>query len=91
MVQGSGRSYSSIRDPRTGGREITKVRGAELLTWAADKRLTAWERVTSLDEPYTPRPVLVTIGSDKVVPLSGPVELAAGSGTVVWEPVFAQR
>ncbi|MFE2418003.1 WD40 repeat domain-containing protein [Streptomyces hokutonensis] len=82
-----GKSYSSIRDPLT-GKEITKVRGAQLLAWADDKHLIAWERTTSLDAPYVPRLVLVTIGSDKVVPLSGPYK---NIEKVVWKPVFAER
>ncbi|MEU8852920.1 WD40 repeat domain-containing protein [Streptomyces sp. NPDC048564] len=90
-VDGSpGRSYSSIRDPRT-GKEVTKVRGAELLAWADDKRLIAWERVTGLDESYRPRLVLVTIGSDKVVPLSGVREPDRDEKRQGWEPVFARR
>ncbi|MGW4869540.1 WD40 repeat domain-containing protein [Streptomyces chartreusis] len=90
-VNGSpGRSYSSIRDPRT-GKEITKVRGAHLLAWADEKRLIAWERVTSLDEEYRPRLVLVTIGSDKVVPLSGVREESLNAERQEWEPVFARR
>nr|WSY55814.1 WD40 repeat domain-containing protein [Streptomyces sp. NBC_00886] len=82
-----GKSYSSIRDPLT-GKEITKVRGATLLAWADDRRLIAWERTTSLEEPYLPRLVLVTIGSDKVVPLSGTYK---GIEKTFWEPVFAER
>ncbi len=88
-VAGSpGRSYSSIRDPRT-GEEITKVRGGHLLAWVDDKRLIAWERVTSLEEEYRPQLVLVTIGSDKVVPLSGSREESLERQA--WEPVFARR
>ncbi|KUM81884.1 hypothetical protein [Streptomyces curacoi] len=86
-----GKSYSSIRDPRT-GKEITKVRGAHLLAWADDRRLIAWERVTGLNETYRPQLVLVTIGSDKVVPLSGVrEEPAKGVDWDTWEPVFARR
>ncbi|MEU6258162.1 WD40 repeat domain-containing protein [Streptomyces sp. NPDC047043] len=85
-----GKSYSSIRDPRT-GKEITRVRGAHLLAWADDKRLIAWERVTSLDETYRPRLVLVTIGSDKVVPLSGVSDQQGFDGGLEWQPVFARR
>ncbi|MGW5654518.1 WD40 repeat domain-containing protein [Streptomyces humi] len=84
-----GKSYSSIRDPRTGN-EITKVRGAELLAWADDRRLVAWERVTGLDEPYRARLVLVTIGSDRIVPLSG-VQKEMFEETKGWQPVFVRR
>lgn len=82
------KSYSSIRDPRT-GEEITKVRGAELIAWVDDRRLIAWERAAG-SEPYRPRLALVTIGSDKVQWLSG----AREQGPDIrwnWEPVFARR
>ncbi|WP_420312060.1 WD40 repeat domain-containing protein [Streptomyces sp. YS-B37] len=82
-----GKSYSSIRDPRT-GKEITKVRGSHLLAWVDDRRLIAWERTTSLEETYLPRLVLVTIGSDKDVPLSGTYK---DIYTKYWAPVFAER
>ncbi|MFJ9727371.1 WD40 repeat domain-containing protein [Streptomyces sp. NPDC101209] len=84
-----GKSYSSIRDPRT-GREITKVRGGDLLAWADDRRLVAWERASGLDEPYRARLVVVTIGSDKVVPLSG-VQKQMSDQLKAWQPVFARR
>ncbi|GGW18716.1 hypothetical protein GCM10010501_48720 [Streptomyces libani subsp. rufus] len=86
-----GRSYSSVRDPRT-GKEITKVRGGDLLAWADEQHLIAWERVTRLDEEYRPRLVLVTIGSDKVVPLSGVQEPAGPTDPhEPWEPVLTRR
>lgn len=85
-----GKSYSSIRDPRT-GKEITRIRGAQLLAWADDKRLIAWERVTSLKETYRPRLVLVTIGSDEVVPLSGVQEPSGNYDRQEWEPLFVRR
>ncbi|MGW4906591.1 WD40 repeat domain-containing protein [Streptomyces sp. NPDC004270] len=84
-----GKSYSSIRDPRT-GKEITKVRGGDLLAWADDRRLVAWERASGLDEPYRARLVLVTIGSDKIVPLSG-VQKQMYDYMKAWQPVFARR
>ncbi|MDN3021084.1 WD40 repeat domain-containing protein [Streptomyces sp. S.PB5] len=83
------KSYSFIGDPLS-GKEITKVRGAELLTWVDDQRLIAWERTTGKDETYKDRLVLVTIGSDKVVPLSGEREHSE-TGQEPWEPVFADR
>ncbi|MFE0508636.1 hypothetical protein [Streptomyces sp. NPDC058964] len=75
--------------PRT-GKEITRVRGAELFAWADDRRLIAWERATGLDEAYRPRLVLVTIGSDKTVPLSG-VRDPAPWDEKNWTPVLAER
>ncbi|MER7178255.1 WD40 repeat domain-containing protein [Streptomyces hyaluromycini] len=84
-----GKSYSSIRDPRT-GKEITKVRGGDLLAWVDDRRLIAWERASGLDELYRARLVLVTIGSDKIVPLSG-VQKDMYDELKAWHPVFARR
>ncbi|WP_405909283.1 MULTISPECIES: WD40 repeat domain-containing protein [unclassified Streptomyces] len=83
------KSYSAIRDPRT-GKEIAKVRGATLLAWVDGRRLIAWER-TAGSEAYRPRLVLVTIGSDKVVPLSGAREQTADPSRQEWVPVFAER
>ncbi|MDN0194992.1 WD40 repeat domain-containing protein [Streptomyces sp. S.PNR 29] len=83
------KSWSKIVDPRT-GKEITKVRGAELLAWADDRRLIAWERASG-SEFYRPRLVLVTIGSDKVVPLSGVREPNETPDRQEWQPLFAER
>ncbi|MFG3201622.1 WD40 repeat domain-containing protein [Streptomyces sp. NPDC048192] len=82
-------SYSSVRDPLT-GKEIIRVRGAQLVAWADDRRLIAWERDPNA-ERYRPRLVLVTIGSGRVVPLSGFQEPNDGYGDRDWEPVFAER
>nr|WP_222108742.1 WD40 repeat domain-containing protein [Streptomyces cupreus] len=82
------KSYSSIRDPRT-GEEITRVRGAELIAWADDRRLIAWERSAG-KEAYEPRLALVTLGSDTVQWLSGP-RTQGDSVEWDWEPVFARR
>ncbi len=86
-----GKSYSSIRDPRTGA-EITKVRGGQLLAWADDRRLFAWERTTGLNDGdgYKDRLVMVTIGSDTIVPLSGERDPDDGFERT-WEPVFVTR
>lgn len=85
----AGESYSFIKDPLT-GKEITKVRGAELLAWVDNQRLIAWERTTGPDEAYEDRLVLVTIGSDTVVPLSG-VREHPETDPEPWEAVFAAR
>ena len=86
-----GKSYSSIQNPLT-GKEITKVRGAQLLAWVDDHRLIAWERTTPLKNAgYKDHLVLVTIGSDKVVPLSGERDPDDGPQRLAWEPVFVRR
>lgn len=83
------KSYSSIRDPLT-GKEITKVRGAELLAWVDRNRLIAQER-TAGEGAYRPRLVLVTIGSDEVEWLSGPSAQKDEDLSYTWEPVLARR
>ncbi|MFC7264490.1 YncE family protein [Streptomyces lutosisoli] len=82
-------SYSEIVDPRTGKR-ITLVRGAELLAWVDDKRLIAYERAPGSGE-YRPMLVLVTIGSEKIVQLSGPHAHQTDFSRQDWQPVFAER
>ncbi|GCB50385.1 WD40 repeat domain-containing protein [Streptomyces sp. NL15-2K] len=83
------RSWSSIVNPTT-GKEITEVRGAQLLAWVDDKRLIAWER-TAGSELYRPRLALVSVDSDKVEWLSGPREQNMTPDRTEWEPVFARR
>ncbi|OAH16101.1 WD40 repeat domain-containing protein [Streptomyces jeddahensis] len=81
-------SASELLDPYTGKR-VTKVRGQQLLAWVDDKRLIAWDIPPGSNEFHN-RLVLVTIGSDKVVPLSGfrkGNDGAAGR----WTPIFAER
>ncbi|WP_405687017.1 hypothetical protein OG204_25650 [Streptomyces sp. NBC_01387] len=79
---------TQVLDPRTGKR-TAKLRGQELLAWADSKRLIAWDIVPGGGE-YDTRLVLVTLGSDKEVVLSGartPKDFSGGR----WEPVFARR
>ncbi|MFD7698493.1 WD40 repeat domain-containing protein [Streptomyces caelestis] len=86
---GKTRGTSSwIIDARTGGR-TAEVRGQQLLAWADDDSLVAWDTGPDGNE-FRQRLVLVTVGSDKVVPLSGfrsPKDDTKGR----WEPVFARR
>ncbi|MFD8075154.1 WD40 repeat domain-containing protein [Streptomyces sp. NPDC059718] len=81
-------SRSKLLDPYT-GKQVTTVRGEELLTWVDNKHLIAWDFTSDL-KSHSLRLVLVTIGSDKVVPLSGfskGLDGAAGH----WTPIFAER
>ncbi|MET8326949.1 WD40 repeat domain-containing protein [Streptomyces sp. NPDC005181] len=81
-------SASVLLDPYT-GKWVTKVRGQQLLAWADNKRLIAWD-ITPGSNEFHNRLVLVTVGSDKVVPLSGfrkGNDGAAGR----WTPIFAER
>ncbi|GHI08608.1 hypothetical protein AQI88_04335 [Streptomyces cellostaticus] len=89
VAEPHGTSYSSIRDPRS-GKEITRVRGAQLLAWVDDKRLIAWERDPGM-ELYRLRLVLVTIGRTDIVPLSGYETPDPESTPTYWQPVFADR
>ncbi|MFF0184373.1 WD40 repeat domain-containing protein [Streptomyces sp. NPDC005244] len=85
---GAKTTASEIIDPRTGKR-IAKVHGQQLLAWADDKRLIAWDIAPGTNEFHN-RLVLVTIGSDTVVPLSGFRKGNDGAGGR-WTPVFAKR
>ncbi|WP_416962609.1 WD40 repeat domain-containing protein [Streptomyces sp. Agncl-13] len=84
---------SYVVDATTGKK--TEIRGQQLLAWADDKTLVAWDIGKGANESeYHQRLVLVTIGSDKEVPLSG---FRKDTGTNPdnssgrWEPVFAER
>ncbi|MET8133100.1 WD40 repeat domain-containing protein [Streptomyces sp. NPDC005251] len=80
---------SWILDPRT-GKHLAEVHGQMLLAWADDKSLIAWDIAEGDKNEFHNRLVLVTIGSDKEVPLSG--YLPGTDGSVGrWEPVFAER
>jgi hypothetical protein len=85
---GAKTTASAINDPDTGKR-LYKVHGQQLLAWADDKRLIAWDIAPGTNEFHN-RLVLVTIGSDKVVPLSGFRKGNDGAGGR-WTPVFAER
>lgn len=85
---GAKTTASEILDPVT-GRRTTTVRGQQLLAWVDNKRLIAWD-ITPGSNEFHNRLVLVTLGSDKEVPLSGfrgGEDGAAGR----WTPVFATR
>ncbi|MEU3793237.1 WD40 repeat domain-containing protein [Streptomyces fructofermentans] len=79
---------SEILDPLT-GKQLHKVPGQQLLAWADDDRLVAWDIEPGANEFHN-RLVLVTIGSDKVVPLSGFRKGNDGAGGR-WTPLFARR
>jgi hypothetical protein len=81
-------SWSTIADPLT-GKEVARVRGAELLAWVNNRQLIAWERDAG-SKTYLGRLALVTIKSNKVVWLSGP-RAQNSNDHQEWEPVFARR
>ncbi|MEU9355889.1 WD40 repeat domain-containing protein [Streptomyces griseoloalbus] len=85
---GMTKTSSWILEPRT-GRKVTEVHGQQLLAWADNDSLVAWDIGADGNE-FHQRLVLVTVGSDEVVPLSGfrsPKDDTKGR----WEPVFARR
>ncbi|MFI2614325.1 WD40 repeat domain-containing protein [Streptomyces sp. NPDC018584] len=85
---GNRTTATEVLDPLTGKR-VAKLPGQQLLAWADDKRLIAWDIAPGTSE-YRNRLVLITIGSEKTVPLSGyrsPKEASGGR----WTPLFADR
>ncbi|MFJ2155976.1 WD40 repeat domain-containing protein [Streptomyces sp. NPDC087856] len=83
---------SYVLDSATG--EKTEVHGQELLAWADDKSLIAWDVAKGEGagkSEFHARLVLVTIGSDKEVPLSGFLGGSTDVSAGRWKPVFVQR
>ncbi|MFI7317213.1 WD40 repeat domain-containing protein [Streptomyces venezuelae] len=85
---GARTTATEVLDPLTGKR-VAKIPGQQLLAWADDKRLIAWDIAPGTSE-YRNRLVLVTIGSKKTVPLSG-YRSSKADGVGRWTPVFADR
>ncbi|MEU6801375.1 WD40 repeat domain-containing protein [Streptomyces neyagawaensis] len=85
---GAKTTASEIVDPYTGKR-LHKVRGQQLLAWVDNKRLIAWD-ITPGDSEFHNALVLVTIGSDKTLPLSG-ARKGSDLSADRWDPVFATR
>ncbi|CBG74010.1 MULTISPECIES: hypothetical protein [Streptomyces] len=79
---------SEIIDPYTGKR-LHKVRGQQLLTWVDNERLIAWD-IKPGDNEFHSALVLVTIGSDTTLRLSGALKGNDGAPGR-WNPVFATR
>ncbi|WP_200301407.1 WD40 repeat domain-containing protein [Streptomyces adelaidensis] len=85
---GAKTTASEIVDPRTGKR-LHKIPGQQLLAWADNERLVAWD-ITAGDSEFHNALVLVTIGSDKTLRLSGARKGDDGAAGR-WNPVFATR
>ncbi|MFJ9003272.1 WD40 repeat domain-containing protein [Streptomyces canus] len=81
------KTSSWIVEAATG--EKTEVRGQQLLAWVGNKQLIAWDIGKNDKSEFHQRLVLVTVGSDKEVPLSGFREGNDGDAGR-WEPLFAQ-
>ncbi|MFJ8105152.1 WD40 repeat domain-containing protein [Streptomyces sp. NPDC096132] len=87
----AGKKYKTsswILDPRT-GKTITETHGQQLLAWADDSSLIAWDIGKDGNE-YHQRLVLVTPGRDEVVPLSD-FRSTKDNTLGRWAPVFADR
>ena len=82
------KTSSWILDART-GRTITETHGQQLLAWADDRSLVAWDIGKDGNE-FHQRLVLVTPGSEKVVPLSD-FRSTKDNTLGRWEPIFADR
>lgn len=85
---GARTTATQVLDPGTGER-VAQLRGQVLLAWAGNRRLIGWDIAPGGGE-YRTRLVLITVGSDKEIVLSGartPQDSSAGR----WEPVFAER
>ncbi|MFE3037137.1 WD40 repeat domain-containing protein [Streptomyces canus] len=81
------KTSSYVRDAETGAN--TEVRGQQLLAWVGNQQLIAWDIGKNDKNEFHQRLVLITIGSDKEVPLSGFREGNDGDAGR-WEPLFAQ-
>ncbi|MGW0423725.1 WD40 repeat domain-containing protein [Streptomyces sp. NPDC003015] len=81
------KTSSWVLDARTGAK--TEVRGQQLLAWVGNKQLVAWDIGKNDKSEFHQRLVLVTVGSDKEVPLTGFREGNDGDAGR-WEPLFAQ-
>ncbi|MEU9581160.1 WD40 repeat domain-containing protein [Streptomyces chilikensis] len=80
---------SWILDART-GKKVAEVPGQQLLAWAGKDQLVAWDTAKDGGSEFGNRLVLVTVGSDRTVPLSGPRgDEADGGGR--WQPIFVRR
>ncbi|MFF4059497.1 WD40 repeat domain-containing protein [Streptomyces sp. NPDC001668] len=82
------KTSSYVVDATTG--EKTEVRGQQLLAWVGNRRLIAWDIGENDKNEHHNRLVLVTIGSDKEIPLSGFREGNTPDGAGRWYPLFAQ-
>ncbi|WP_156724222.1 YncE family protein [Streptomyces apocyni] len=83
---------AAINDPLT-GKQLAKVPAQQLLAWADNQRIIAWgcdpKKCDGKGE-FRNQLLLVTVGSDKVVPLSD-FRKASDDYPSRWTPIFAKR
>ncbi|WP_432190427.1 WD40 repeat domain-containing protein [Streptomyces sp. Tue6028] len=80
---------TTILDSRT-GKQLQKTPGERLIAWADNKRLIAWDNTPNANEFHS-RLVLVTIGNDKTLPLSGFLQGDGEDAPERWTPLFTER
>lgn len=85
----SRKTSSWILDART-GKQLAEIPGQQLVAWAGKDQLVAWDMSKGSTSEYATRLVLVTIGSDRTVPLSGP-RSDKGDDNGRWKPLFVPR
>lgn len=73
---------------KTAGKRVAKLRGQELLVRVDSERLIAWDIAPGGGE-YQNRLVLVGIGSERTISLSG-ARTPEDHSSKRWEPVFAR-
>jgi hypothetical protein len=74
------------------GKRAAVQRGQQLLAWADDSHLIAWDIPPGSTSEFASRLVLVTVGSDEEVPLTGVRPTRTDDPSPArWEAVFAHR
>jgi hypothetical protein len=81
-----------VRDART-GRQVDETPGQQALAWADDGRLVVWgcdPKKCSGRNEFRNQLLLVTVGTDRVVPLSD-FRKASDAYAGRWTPMFSER
>lgn len=86
--QGS-KTATEVLNPATGKRAALQ-RGQKLLAWVDDSHLIAWD-IPSGGNEFGTRLVMVTVGGNSEVPLSGARHTNQEESPARWEAVFAHR
>ncbi|WP_328497090.1 WD40 repeat domain-containing protein [Streptomyces sp. NBC_00414] len=90
---GDGKEISVAVDDAMTGKRVTKLPAQQLLAWADNKRLIAWgcdPKKCSGKGEFRNQLLLVTIGTNKVVPLSD-FRKASDDYPGRWNPIFSTR
>jgi hypothetical protein len=85
-----GTTATEVLDPATGKRAAVQ-RGQQLLAWADNSHLIAWDTTGGTSE-FANRLVIVTVGSNEETPLTGTQDTKTGEPSPArWEPLFTHR